>query len=204
MDLRDKILEAAGDLFINEGIRQITMDRIANSVGISKRTVYENFKDKNDLLRSFLFDGMLRFKKQTIELINSSENVIDALFNFSEQNRKMMKMINPLFFEDLKKYHSGVAQELFNNDSLRNSEVSYTILKRGVNEGIFVKSIDIDLANEFLHNVMEFFQKKDICDKVDHITFWQTVHLPYLKGICTEKGLSLLNSFLAKHENYKN
>lgn len=202
MELREKIVKIAGDLFISEGIRHVTMDRIANAVGISKRTVYENYKDKNDLLSNFLITGMLSFKKQTLHMIKDADNVIDALFRFSESNRKIMKNINPLFFEDLKKYHSNVANDVMNNHSIRNREISYTILKKGVNEGTFIKSIDIDLANEFIHNVMEFFHKKDICGEIDHIVFWNTVHLPYLKGICTEKGHLLLNSFLAKHENY--
>lgn len=203
MELRDKIIKTAGDLFVKEGIRQVTMDKIANVLGISKRTLYENFKDKNDLLRSFLLDGTLSMKKQTLEIIKDAENVIDALFRFGEFNRNLIETINPLFFKDIRKYHKNIAKELLNDHSIKNHEISYTLLKRGVNEGVFVKWIDIELANEFIHYVMDFFHSKDRCSKEEHVKFWRTVYLPYLKGICTDKGLALLDSFLAKRENYK-
>jgi len=54
MDIRKKIIEEAGNLFMKNGIRVITMDSIALSLCISKRTIYENFKDKEDLIHNFL------------------------------------------------------------------------------------------------------------------------------------------------------
>jgi TetR/AcrR family transcriptional regulator, cholesterol catabolism regulator len=202
VELREKILDEAGKLFIRNGIRVVTMDSIAQSLGISKRTIYENFKDKNDLLRTFLVISALSHKNKLLEIIKESNNVIEAIFKFGEFNRKIFSMINPLFFEDIKKYHNELFEGVMNSEHIRNYEISYTLLKKGVNEGVFIKNLDIEIANLFLHNTMDFFHKIDKNKSIDHIKIWNSIFLPYIKGISTEKGLALLNSFLDTHENF--
>ncbi len=201
MEIRDKIIKEAGILFTSNGIRQVTMDAIANEMGISKRTIYENFKDKNDLLMNILTDGMISHKKKAIEIMNNASNVIEALFLFGEYNQDVMEKINPLFFSDMKKYHLQVSQALMSNGQIRNYEITYTVLKRGVNEGIFRKEIDLDIANLFIHHIMDFFQKHEIQEKCNHQAIFLSVHLPYLRGLCTNKGTDLLKNFIEKHKN---
>lgn len=202
MELRDKIATRAGLLFIERGVKQVTMDTIAQSLGISKRTIYENYKDKNDLLRNVLIQATLSHKEKVVEIIKNSKNVIEALFNFGQYNKETFQKINPLFFEDLQKYHSDIFLQIMTNDQVRNHEISYTLLKRGVNEGVFVKTIDIDLANRFIHNSMDFFNKVTHEEKIDHRIVWETIFLPYVKGICTEKGIEILMTFTKQHNNF--
>lgn len=203
MELRDKILSQAGKLFISNGIKVVTMDTIAQTLGISKRTIYENFKDKDDLLRNFLISNAQSHKEKLIEILKNADNVIEALFSFGEYNRQIFSQVSPAFFEDIKKYHSDLFLNIINSEHLRNFELSYTLLKRGVNEGVFTKSIDIEIANLFIHNSLDFFQTIDKTRCANHSKVWRSVFLPYLKGICTEKGIDLLNLFLKKHENLK-
>jgi len=84
---------------------------------------------------------------------------------------------------------------------VKNYEVSYLILKKGVNEGTFLKSIDIDIANRFIHNTMDFFYKLNQSTHLPHAKIWQTVFLPYIRGICTEKGLEVLKAISAVEGN---
>lgn len=195
MDIRDKIIEGAGKLFVEHGIKQVTMDMIAQSMGISKRTIYENFKDKDDLLYNLLKNTLLWHKKKAIEIMGTSKNVIEALFNFGLFQHDIMKNINPLFFEDLKKYHSDIYEKVINSGEIKNQEITYTILKRGQNEGIFIKDIDLEIANRFIHYMMDFFKiiKDEL--KCDDRRIWISVHLPYLRGICTQKGQELVSFF---------
>ena len=200
MEIREKIIEGSGKLFIENGIRQVTMDTIAQLLGISKRTIYENFKDKNDLLTSFLTEAIHNHKKKSLEIMKNADNVIDALFKFGEYNQEVVKNVNPCFFNDIKKYHPDVFNQIMGNDQLRNYEVTYTILKRGLNEGTFRKEIDIEVANLFIHHTMQFFQKITEERNIPHRKIWTSVHLPYLRGICTEKGQDLIKGFVDKYE----
>ncbi len=203
MEIRERILEGAGQLFVDKGLRDVTMDAIAQSLGVSKRTIYENFKDKEDLISSFLTESMINHKNGLIEIVRRSENVIEALISFGEYNREVFSKINPVYFEDLKKYYAKLFDSIVGGDRVRNGEVSYLILKKGVNEGVFIKTIDIDVANKFIHNTMEFFFRMDQADCIPHSKVWDSVFFPYIKGICTERGLELLNSVLQKNKNFK-
>lgn len=202
--MREKILEGAGKLFMERGTRNVTMDAIAQSLGISKRTIYENFKDKNDLLSNFLTEAIMHHKKRSLEILRSAQNVIDALFKFGEFNQEVIKGVNPCFFADIKKYHPEVFKKVMGGDQIRNYEITYTILKRGINEGNFRKEIDIEVANLFIHHSMEFFHKMTEEKNIPHQAIWTSVHLPYLRGICTEKGQELIKGFMDKYENSDN
>jgi TetR/AcrR family transcriptional regulator, cholesterol catabolism regulator len=198
--MREKILEGAGKLFTEMGIRQVTMDHIAQSLGISKRTIYENFKDKEDLLENFLSNAILIHKKQAFEIMQNSENVIYALFNFGEYNHQTFKKINPCFFGDIKKYHPKVYEKLMKSGEIKNHEITFMILKRGINENIFIKDLNIELASLFIHHCMEFFHMMEERN-FEHKIIWQTVFLPYLRGICTDKGRELVSTLMNKFEN---
>lgn len=202
METREKILKGAGNLFIKEGIRVITMDSIAQSLGISKRTIYENFKDKEDLIHNFLTKDVSAHKNELIKIVNSSDNVIESLFQFGKYNRDAIAKVNPVFFEDLKKYYSEMFESIKRNEKIGNGEISYLILKRGVNEGTFVKSIDIDIVNTFIHITMNHFFKTDNQDCISHSKVWDSIFFPYLKGIYTEKGLEHLDAFSNKNKNF--
>ena len=201
MEIREKILKGAGNLFIENGIRVITMDSIALSLGISKRTIYENFKDKEDLINSFLTKIVSAHKNELIKIGNSSSNVIESLFLFGKYNSEAFAKINPIFFDDLTKYYSEMFDSVKKSEKIGNGEISYLILKRGVNEGTFIKTIDIDIVNKFIHITMDYFFKSDSENCFPHSKVWTSVFHPYIKGICTEKGLEHLNNFLSTNEN---
>jgi len=201
LETREKILNAAGNLFIREGLKSITMDTIALKLGVSKRTIYENFTSKEELIREFLLENMLKHKNELLSIVNRSENVIEALIQFGEYNREIFSKYNPLFFEDLKKYYAQLFDSTVDDSRVKNYEVSYLILKKGVNEGTFLKSIDIDIANRFIHNTMDFFYKLNQSTHLPHAKIWQTVFLPYIRGICTEKGLEVLKAISAVEGN---
>jgi len=200
MEIREKIIEGAGKLFVESGVRVVTMDSIALSLGVSKRTIYENFKDKNDLLSNFLEQSIVNHKRKAVEIMSNSKNVIEALFRFGEYNHQAMKSINPCFFHDIKKYHPEVFEKVMNNGEIKNHEITFTLLKRGINEGIFTKEINIEISNLFIHHTFEFFNKLAELN-FKHKDIWTSVHLPYLKGICTDRGRELLNQTIEKYQN---
>lgn len=203
MEIREKIIEGAGKLFIENGVRQVTMDAIAHSLLISKRTIYENFKDKDELLSTFLKESIIEHKKMLIEIMARSENVIDALFHFGKFNQEIEKNMNPCFVNDIKKYHPKVFRKVIDSDEIRNYEISFMIIKRGVDEGIFLNDLNIDIVNLFLHHIMEFFPKVE-GKNFTNSEILQSVHLPYLRGICTTKGLQLIEAYLKREENLTN
>lgn len=84
MELKERIIEKAGDLFQQYGVKNVSMDEIASSLGISKRTIYENFKDKEDILLSVL----LRFSqnRETVftSFVQQCNNVVEVFIKIIE------------------------------------------------------------------------------------------------------------------------
>ncbi len=204
MDLKEKILKNAGELFKEKGIRLVTMDSIALKMGISKRTIYENFKDKDDLLSNFLSESMVVHQQRVIEVLNNSSNVIEALFNFGVVNFMEMEKISPVFFDDLKKYHSDIFSSVLQKGMAKNHELSFTMLSRGQKEGVFITDIDLDISNKFIHNMLDFCQRENEPGDCNNEMIWKSVMLPYLRGICSVKGLTLLEYFKEQSENNEN
>ena len=112
MEIRDRIILEAGTLFARYGIRSITMDALAEEMGISKRTIYENFKDKDTLLTEVI---TFHKKKQLADLqqiLKEEQNIVDAMFSLLHESINNMKQVNPMFFHDLKKYHPQIFLQL--------------------------------------------------------------------------------------------
>jgi len=108
MELRNRIIMTAFERFAKYGIRSVTMDQIANDLGISKRTLYETFSDKRELL----IDGMKHFSSlqhaDADNTIRSAGNVIEAIYILVKKGEEMKQRLNPLFFEDIRKYYPDV------------------------------------------------------------------------------------------------
>jgi len=105
---KEYIILVATELFKNYGIKSVTMDTLANQLGISKRTIYEAFSDKDELLMAVLKNIAYQQKELINRVIDESENSIVAIFRMLEFNRNNFQTMSPAFQSDLKKYHHDV------------------------------------------------------------------------------------------------
>jgi len=194
MDTRTRIMKEAGILFGQQGIRNVTMDYIAEHLGISKRTIYENFKDKTDLLRQSVYEASIVHREMSLKVFNEADNVIVGIYELAEFMRTTMKKINPAFFSDLKKLYPDIHQSFNERSDIRNYSLTYTMLKKGVNEGVFRKDFNIDLVNEAWQQLISVISNKNFQDKMEFSKqdVACSLFLPFLRGLCTEKGVSLV------------
>lgn len=142
------------------------MDQIAEHLGISKRTIYENFKDKTDLLRQSVYEASIFHREMSLKVFNESENVIVGIYQLAEFMRMTMKKINPLFFSDLKKYYPDIFKLFEERSDIRNYSLTFTMLKKGVNEGIFRKDFNIELVNEAWQEIISVISNKNFQDRL--------------------------------------
>ncbi|MDY0287125.1 MAG: TetR/AcrR family transcriptional regulator [Bacteroidales bacterium] len=200
MDLRTRIMKEAGILFGKQGIRNVTMDYIAEELGISKRTIYENFKDKTDLLRQSVYEVSILHRELSLKVFNESENVIVGIYQLAEFMRMTMKKVNPLFFSDLKKYYPDIYRLFSEKSDIRNHSLTYTMLKKGVNEGIFRKDFNIELVNEAWQELISVVSDKNFQDRMEFSKqdVACSIFFPFLRGLCTEKGLEIVESNFEK------
>lgn len=190
MELRERIVTVAFELFMKYGVRSVTMDQISGHLGISKRTLYETFRDKNQLLRDGLDYYTNIKRKDAKELIKQSDNVIETIYKLARKGEEMKQRINPLFFEDIRKYHPDVHALITTEGKYRDYSLTHELLRKGINEGLFNKGLDIALVNNFFHQVMNIVMNEDIFpkEKYAHEDIFRNIIMPYLMGISTEKG----------------
>lgn len=192
--MKERIITEAGTLFARYGIRSITMDALAEDMGISKRTIYENFKDKDTLLMEvidYYKDAQLR---EVNEIITKAEHVIEAMFRILNRTINQMKQLNPLFFHDIKKYHPHIFRKIQEQGDIRDYTITMRILNEGFAQGIFRRDINLELVNMTLHELFNLFSPES---KFTQAGFhrgelFNNIILPYIIGISTEKGQRLI------------
>jgi TetR/AcrR family transcriptional regulator, cholesterol catabolism regulator len=194
LEVKERIIVEAGQLFAKYGIRSMTMDALAEEMGISKRTIYERFKDKDTLL----YEVITYYKQQTTEeahrLIDQSDNVIEALFRIIKISVSQVEQMNPLFFHDFRKYHTRIYKQLSQPGDIRDFSITQNLLDTGIKQKVFRSDINIDIVNRALHELFELFGPESSLIQAGyrHKQMFDYIIIPYFRGISTEKGLKLL------------
>ena len=194
MEVRERILTESGVLFARYGIRSMTMDSLAEEMGVSKRTIYEHFRDKDTLLLEVINYYKEMRTTEAHEIIELSDNAIEALFRIMRVTVSDMKQTNPLFFHDLKKYHPSLLQKFSGDIDLRDFNVTRNLLETGVKQKVFMDTIHIDIVNRTLHALFNLFNPDSSLTQADYqrSELFEHVIIPYFRGISTEKGRNLL------------
>ena len=109
--LQNHVIATAQKLFYKEGVRAVTMDKVAQSLRMSKRTLYELFTDKEDLLVAAA--SYKDFKDKMRKASNPEDTVIDIILRTFSYRLKWAKNISPTFFSETNNYPKVVA--LFEN-----------------------------------------------------------------------------------------
>jgi AcrR family transcriptional regulator len=202
MNIRQRIIEEAAVMFRTYGIRAVTMDMLAVQLGISKRTIYENFEDKDEILAGVLHWMAVRQKELIDSTFSSSENVIEAIFKLFELMHEHFRNMSPAFRLDMEKSHHEILRKLQEKGEIPYRNDNSEMLKRGVKEGIFRKELNIDMTNKCLVEVMRMSTDKEAFNnaEADKAEIFRDFYINYLRGISTPKGLELINYYNKKYK----
>ena len=192
--LKEKILSTAMAAFYKNGIRAVKMNDIANALSISKRTLYELYKNKEDLL----FEGIRRYHQlrhdEMRNFASGDVSVMDIVLHSFKLEIEDFNFANPAFFSDLLRYPRIL--EYFEEDKKNDQKQFMSFLQRGIDEGYFRGDLNYDLVVSILelqhkHIMMsqlyQRFSMKEICYNLLFVS---------LRGICTSKGIAVLDAFL--------
>ncbi len=206
MDYRQRIIEEGAIMFRTYGIKAVTMDMLANQMGISKRTIYEVFSDKDELLMGVLRWMTVRQEEVMTKIMAESENVIEAIFKMMNIMTDHFRNMSPAFRLDMRRFHNDLAKKLRETDELPYYSNNADVLKRGIKEGIFRKDIDIEITNKCLLEVIRMSNDKEVFPPEDFFNkdIISDFYINYLRGISTQKGLDLVNFYEKKNKSKHN
>ena len=197
MDVRKRILTEATNLFFQNGIRDITMDNIAEKLGISKRTIYETFKNKSELLINCFEEYSKERYKANEEIIKNSHNVLAAICSFIQSGAMAIDLLNPAFFTDMRKYHNDIWVMATKQQNEKIYNLAYRLLRKGINEGIFRKDINIDIVVKLILEQMKLLVDNEVfsSDKYTRSEVFKNMVINFIRGIATNRGIELIDSF---------
>ncbi len=197
MELRDRIVNQTLELFMKYGIRSVTMDQVSGQLGISKRTLYEIFRDKNELLKECIELLAKDKSAEARQMIKNSENVINTMYTLARKGEELKQKINPLFFDDMWKYYPEVHKQVTKESRYRDTSLTLSLLKNGISDGLFKKDLDVELVNTYFHQVMNIVMNEELFprEKYEHAVIFRNIIMPYLVGISTEKGLREIDKY---------
>lgn len=197
MDVKTRIVETAIKLFKDFGIRGVTMDAIAREAGVSKRTIYENYKDKTELLEiSLLQFESEKYQEMTI-LKNESANIIETIYKLANYHIKSIQSINPLFFLDLQRFYPKIWENAIDkNDSGRLSEIQ-TLFRKGISDEIIRSDIHLEVASRVM---LEHFKLALTLELQRNLGYnrkiiFENIIVNYFRGIATPKGIQILERY---------
>jgi TetR/AcrR family transcriptional regulator, cholesterol catabolism regulator len=200
MELRNRIIEGAAQLFKTYGIKVVTMDSLANHLGISKRTIYEVFSDKDELLIS-VFQWMAEKQKAMLNrILDESENAIYAIFRLLEKKRDHFQDMSPAFQADIKKYQSVFMLSKTDRSEIPDYNNNIQVIVRGIREKLFRKDINPDIVNRCLASLGESIMDFELYpfEEFSRREVVKNTLINYMKGISTREGIELINKLEAE------
>jgi len=198
----DRIIQGGEELFLTAGIKSVTMDDIAKHLGMSKKTIYQFFKDKNDLVIALVTKKLKEDEEQMEAIISKSGNVIEEMINMMKCSEDIFSRINPIVIHDMQKYHPDAWAQFQKFKAEVIVSTLEELLTKGIKQGYIRPDIDVRILarmrvaqvelgfNTQVFPVAEFNPWKVQVQFLEHFNY----------GICTLKGYKLLNQYKNIHD----
>src|SRR6201985_1988365 len=145
MSQTERIILGAEELFLTAGIKSVTMDDIAKHLGISKKTIYHFFKDKNELVIALVKKKLKDDEDQMDEIISKSANVIEEMINMMKCSEDIFSRINPIVIHDLQKYHPDAWKQFQNFKADVLIRTLEELLTKGIKQGYIRPELDVKI-----------------------------------------------------------
>ncbi|MTI30363.1 TetR/AcrR family transcriptional regulator [Xanthovirga aplysinae] len=198
---KEKIITTSAQLFSRFGIKSVTMDDIAKELGISKKTIYQYFKDKKEIVRLVVKYKMEEDTKHFQNIKASSENVVEALCKIAIFFRQMINKINPTMFLDLQKYHKDAFQIFQECKDKVHMRKMVEMIETGQKEGYFRSEVNAEIITTMRFEQAQLGFKDHVFprEKFDFAQVQMQLFDHFVHGIITPKGKELFENYLNQH-----
>lgn len=193
---KDNILDYVLHQIISNGIKSTTMDSIASGLQISKRTLYEQFVNKEEMINETLNANMRKMKDRYYEIFSNADNPVTAILDWSREVRKFISNANVEFIRDYDEFTSGLKKR--NNNYENHYEQILSWLKKGVEEGYFRPDINFRISCRMLSIQLESLKRMEdfFPPDITLLDAYDSITTGFMRSICSDKGLKILNEYI--------
>lgn len=197
MDVKERILSKATDLFMRYGIRSITMDEIAAQLGISKKTIYQFFTDKDDMVAAVIDHEIESNEMECMQFRDQSENAVHHVFLAMENLEEMLSCTNPLMLYDLEKHHPRSYKKLREYKYHFLYRILIENLQAGIREELYRPDMQLDIVAKCRIESAFLVFNQDVFPhnryKISEVNF--ELAMLFLHGVTTAKGKKLIEKY---------
>jgi AcrR family transcriptional regulator len=192
--VRDRIMETSKKIFFSRGFLKVTVDELAEELGVSKKTIYANFESKDKILSAVLESHMAEIAGKSDEILNSSDAFIDRLYNLCALISDAISQKSPQFMSDLQKNREDLWQKLEEHRRVGVLSTSSRLMEEGMKLGLIRRDVDKDIANlVLLHSISGIINPKTLGKKsFDGALAFDGIMSIFFEGILTEKARTAL------------
>ncbi|OGX91995.1 TetR/AcrR family transcriptional regulator [Hymenobacter coccineus] len=197
MEIKDRILQHAGSLFLHNGIKSVSMDDIAADLAMSKKTLYKTFTNKDDIVLGVISQHLGKSQGECTRMAGHAADAVKEMLDISHWAEQQFSGIHPSIFYDLRKYHPA-AWALFS--AHKNTFILDQIirnLRRGIAEGLFRADLDVDVLARLNLAQIELSFDIDLYPPAQFgaIRVNRVFDEHFLLGVATLKGHRLFNHY---------
>lgn len=190
MELSDRILTAAASLFERIGIRSVSMDDLSRSLGMSKKTIYQCFRDKDEIVTKYCH----YHRQKQIDALNSiyenSPSALHELVAMTKHMREMVAKLNPGMLYELSKYHPNGYHVFLEHKHKDILPMISRSIQRGVNEGVFRSDLNVAIIARLRMEEVQLAFNPDVYppDQFKIVEVQEQLLSHFLNGVLTPEG----------------
>ncbi len=202
IETKQRIQQAANDLVMQYSIRSVSMDDIAANLGMSKKTIYQYFKDKDELVEAVVDDIIATNQYECNADRSRADNAVHEIFQVMDMMAEMFKSMNPSILFDMQKYHPAAFSKFMKHKNEFLYNVCTQNIERGVKEELYRPEIAVDILCRYRVETMFIpfnpeFQKslKHSLAKIE-----EEIIIHFLFGLVTLKGYKMIIKYKQQKE----
>ena len=191
-ELRDKILRTAMRLFKQHGVKSVKMDDISNALAISKRTLYEIYDNKEELLLAGVrLDQMNKRQQMEVFATKGNHNEIEVMARFVKMQMEDLNNISPLFFSEIGLYKRVVS--FIQEHKAEQRRYILAFIQQGVEHGYFMPGLNYDIVIDMGNGVMNHVMETKLYEQYPIQEIFHNYVSVLMRGYCTDKGIQELD-----------
>jgi AcrR family transcriptional regulator len=197
IETRDLILTASLEMFMRHGIKSVTMDDIAKHLAMSKKTIYQYFKDKDEVVHTLMERQFAVDCAEFESIAKEASNVVEEVFGHMRKMHRMFSNINPNMLYDLRKFHPRSWEIVTRFRTEVALGMVEQALEKGKKDGLVRADVNTKIISQLRVEQIEMGFNPTVFPPAKYAMLDVQIALVehFLYGICTLKGHKLINKF---------
>jgi hypothetical protein len=195
--MQDRILNKARELMFQTGVKHVTMDDLANQLGISKKTIYHYFKDKDTLVSSVVENELTNHEVFCNHSVMAADNAVHEIFLLMNVIQEMFTRMNPLALFEIEKYYPDAYEKIKNHKDHYIFSMISNNLEKGIKEGLYRKDVDVNILSKYRleTSLIPFNIQVFHPSKFDMLKVNLQIIEHFVYGVATLEGHQLMDTY---------